>query len=87
MDTIGTHITVLISELSLILEWNCQNWDYTKAIVHGFSKNGVLGMKRNRTVSCQIVHLYVLNLHTKNYSHSVWVNIFKGVRIERFHCT
>ncbi len=45
----------------------------TKVIVHGFSKMGFLGMKRNRTVSCQDVRLCVLNLHTKNYSHIIFI--------------
>ena len=42
-----------------------------------FQKWGFRYMKRNQTVSCQIVRLYLLNLHTKDCSHSVFIYTLK----------
>ena len=38
-----------------------------------FQKLGLRGRKRNHTVSCQDIRLYVLNVHAKIYSHSVFI--------------
>ena len=43
-----------------------------KAIVHGFSKMSVFSRLRNQTIFGVHVRLYVLKLHTNNFSRSVY---------------